>query len=285
MFRSGTSRASIFGALALFSLLLAGCGGSGGGDSSPSNLTRTAVIDLLQTGVKQSANLSTSTTRGKKSPSRKVGVKATREHEEEGSGFYQDESLGLWVEPVQGQNEDPTAPSGERYWVDHEKTRSGGHSLRWAGASGVFPVVLKSETTYTAGQFAGNSDLREDTINEDESGSVKGSGVIRDEVKYSFTGSWAGNGQRTFSERAEFADGSWQTYTLSNDAEDLSYDLTIVSSLGVTYKLHMNDDLTGSGTIEGPHEGLPAKLVWDGEGIGTITWSDGTTSPFNLYGE
>ena len=284
MIRFGLTRAGVFSTLALLSLALGGCGGASNDDNAPSNLSRTAVIELLRTGVKQSANLSAGTTRGKKNGRGSIASRVTRDHESEEGGFYQDESLGLWVETVTGSVDDPTGASGERFWIDHDKTQPGGHSLRWVSESGVYPIQLKSETTFLAGSLKGLYELREDTINEDESGSSEGSGVVPNEVEYTFTGSWQSNGERSFSERAEFADGSWQTYALVAGA-DLETDLTIVSSQGVTYKLHTNEDLSGTGTIEGAHDGLPATMAWDESGVGTIIWSDGTTSPFNLYDE
>ncbi len=273
-------------ALALVALLLAGCGGSGGGGGSKARLSRSAVLDLLKKGVKQNSSIGgdrSARLRNAKAPSLLRSRAKARNHEDEDGSFWYSDWLELWIEQVVGTEADETGPTGERYWVDHEKTQPGGHMLHWVSASGVYPIVLKDELTLTAGAFAGEYELTEYQINEDETGSSKGRGTVPNEVEWTFTGSWDEHGHRTFDKRAEFADGSWQTYGVKDSEEDGKETVTIGTSQGVTYTLHNNGDFTGSGTITGEFEGLPATMEWDENGDGFITWSDGTKTAFNLY--
>jgi len=74
-------------------------------------------------------------------------------------------------------------------------------------------------------------------------------------------------------------DGSKQEYT-KTVAADFSSDITM-TTLGINYHWHFNADGSGNGTITGQGQGLPATMTWDTAGVGVITWSDGTTSPFD----
>ena len=44
-----------------------------------------------------------------------------------------------------------------------------------------------------------------------------------------------------------------------------------------------NADGSGHGKIEGPDPGLPANVKWDKTGTGTITWADGSETPFQFW--
>lgn len=261
-------------ALALLALALAGCGGSGGSSSSK-GLSRSTLIGLLKRGVKQSAAVGGRAARTRKAPA--------RTHEEDDGTFGYNDWIELWEEQVFGTAEDETAPNGQRFWVDHDRTQPGGHDLHWSSAPGVSPILLKDERTLTAGRFAGEYELIEVTINEDETGSSKGRGTLPGEVSWTFTNAWDEHGHRTFHQRAEFADGAWQTYDVTDSEEDGTETNVIATSQGVTYTLHNLGDFSGTGMIAGEFDGLPATMAWDENGDGFITWSDGTKTAFNLY--
>lgn len=257
-------------------LLVAGCGGGGSSTPRQSNLTKENVLSLLLSGVKNSANIRTADSGETRSP---LHARQVRDGEED---KYFDEWLGLWVKQQPGLIDEPELGSGELYFKDEALTVAAGHRLTWISESDVYPITGKEEMFYTAGNFAGERDLYEWSVNEDSSGSSKGEGTYVGVGSFKFQGSWDEMGISQFSERFTFVDGTWQDFTTKENA-DLSFRLTITSSLGVKFTLDFKDDQSGTGRIEGPANGLPATLVWDIDGNGTLTWSDGSTLTINIY--
>jgi hypothetical protein len=258
-------------------VLIAGCGGGGSSSPATSNLTKENVLELLLAGVKNSSNIRTAD-----GAEARVSRHARQVREGEDQEKYFDEWLGLWVKQQPGLNDQPELGSGELYFVDEALTQSAGHSLTWVSEAGVYPVTGKRELTLTAGNFAGERDLYEYSVNEDSSGSSKGEGNYPGVGSFKFQGSWNEGGISQFSERFTFVDGTWQDYSIKEN-QDLSFRLAIESSVGVKFTLDFKEDQSGTGRIEGPATGLPATLVWDIDGNGTITWSDGSTSAINIY--
>lgn len=268
----------IFAAVFLAAVLLvAGCGGGGSKPvTNPSNVTKEQVVSLLVSGVQNSSNIRTADGGGSRSPRH---APKTRDGEDE---KYFDEWIGLWVKPQPGLIDQPELGSGELYFEDEALTVAAGHQLHWVSEPGVYPIVSKDELIYTAGNFAGERDIYEWTFNEDESGTSKGEGTYPGVGSYTFQGGWDPRGISHFTERFTFEDGTWQDYELKEN-EDLSFRMTIQSSLGVKFTLNFKEDQSGTGRIEGNVTGLPATLVWDIDGNGTLTWSDGSTLAINIY--
>ncbi|MGV3618174.1 MAG: hypothetical protein ACO1SV_22840 [Fimbriimonas sp.] len=269
----------LFAAATLAALLLvAGCGGGGSKPvTEPSNVTKQAVLGLLVSGINNSSNIRSADGGATRSPRH---ARQVREGEENGDVYF-DEWIGLWVKSTSPMNDDPGA-SGDLYFEDQALTTPGGHRLTWLSQSGVYPITGKDELVYTAGNFKGERDLYEWTVNEDESGSSKGEGNYPGVGSFVFQGSWTPGGISHFTERFDAVDGSWQEFELQED-DDLSYVLTINSSLGVKFTMNFAQDQSGTGRIQGNAQGLPATLVWDMDGNGTVTWSDGTTQDINIY--
>jgi hypothetical protein len=263
-------------ALCTAALLVAGCGGGGSSTPSQSNLTKETVLSLLLSGVKNSSNIRTADSGETRSP---LHARQVRDGEED---KYFDEWLGLWVKQQPGLIDNPELGGGELYFEDEALTVAAGHRLTWISDPGIYPIVGKEELLYTAGNFAGERDLYEWSVNEDSSGSSKGEGTYVGVGSFKFQGSWNEMGISQFTERFTFIDGTWQDFTIKEN-DDLSYRLTITSSLGVKFILDFKDDQSGTGRIEGPATGLPATLVWDIDGNGTLTWSDGSTTTINIY--
>lgn len=268
----------IFAAAVLATMLvIAGCGGGGSKPiTNPSNLTKENVLSLLLSGVKNSSNIRTADSGEERSPRH---ARRVRDGEDD---KYFDDWLGLWVKQQPGLIDQPELGSGELYFQDEGLTVSAGHRLTWVSEPGIYPITGKEDLVYTAGNFAGERDLYEWSVNEDSSGTSKGEGNYPGTGSFTFHGGWDEGGISHFSERFTAVDGTWQDYELRENA-DLSFRLTIQSSLGVKFTLNFKEDQSGTGRIEGSATGLPATLAWDIDGNGTLTWSDGSTSAINIY--
>jgi hypothetical protein len=244
-------------------LSLAGCGGSGGGSSSRS-LTKQQMLAILERGV----------TRGLAMRDSQGGLRPRRAPE---PGLVFDETLDLWVQHLEGDPEDLTVPSGEKYFVDEAGQIDGGFSYLWNSAPNVFPNVIRMEAKYLAGNLAGVEQAIRLEFNEDESASLTSHNVYPHEGTMDYTGSWANTGLGQWQGKFTLLDESWEKYTFVKDAEG-GPDFTIESSTGVTYTFHFAEDGSGTGTITGSGELLPAQIVWDAQGQGVVTWSDSSTS-------
>jgi hypothetical protein len=191
---------------------------------------------------------------------------------------YFDDTLGLWVEFVEGDPNDPESPSGDRYTVDEEGTIDAGHAFSWvSGGDGTEPFTIRMETIITAGNYAG---LDEETILTsfpDGRNEIDFHAIYPHEGTFDYEGSWDVNGLGTVEGKFTLLDGTWERYVVSND-EAPGAQVVFETSAGVTVSLAFAEDGSGTGTITGNGEGLPAAVAWDIEGEGLITWSDGTTS-------
>jgi hypothetical protein len=82
--------------------------------------------------------------------------------------------------------------------------------------------------------------------------------------------------------RTEYLDGTWSSFE-SEWFFDGRYQVAWSTSDGYGWSFNYGTDGSGTGRIEGPVEGLPATLEWNWEGVGTITWADGTKEVFNWW--
>ncbi|HVL38463.1 MAG TPA: hypothetical protein VM328_03635 [Fimbriimonadaceae bacterium] len=253
--------------------MIAGCGGSGSSTGlSGGRLSKQRVLELLTSGLKDGSVLRNSGT----------GRKPQTRHHEGGDGsFFYDDFMGLWIEWIQGDIDDYESPSGERYWVDHDKTQSAGHNLMWASDPNVFPLVLRNERKITWGEFAGEEEGDTYALNADDSGQSQGYGKYPGYGTFEYSGSWALNGFGEWKLKYTYADGTWHEHTYTSH-DDLTTTWVIKTSVGVTFTLTFAEDYSGTGTIQGAGEGLPATMAWDHYGDGFITWSDGSQTPFNV---
>lgn len=250
--------------LAFAGLLLAGCGG-GGGASAPT-LSKAGVLDLLTGGFARSAPI-----QGRTGPAA---------HEGE-SGVFFNEQYQLWVKPVDGIVSAPTEPSGYAYYIDHELTQPAGFDYVWISDASNPPTVIRDEEVITAGPMSGFFDKVKFTLFPDESGTMESSANYPGEGGHTATGSWNPSGAGTWTMTWTPANGTAEVYQFIRN-EDMT-ETMILQKNGVTLTLNFALDGSGTGSITGNGEGLPASIVFGMDGLGTISWADGTTSPFDLY--
>lgn len=295
-------------------LVLWGCGGSSGGGvnslDGPTATTREHVSStrnfgvgaMLHSGV-QNASFATAMNggpapggMGRPAPAPMLGgflrhlppEGLLRPHPAGGGGgvtppdpwpmptFYFDEWLGLWV-----QVQITETSNRMDFFVDEAKTQPAGHMLStWPRTWGVYPVSWHSDYEFTAGTMNGSHGTGDSTMTSETSGN------------FSYDDTWSGNryhGSSAWSEqgtrwtnRTDNSDGSW-----SNDSGDYAADgsgtTVCENSLGYRSTFHWNADGSGNGRIEGPDPGLPAIIAWDGQGMGTITYADGTTEEYHWW--
>jgi len=189
---------------------------------------------------------------------------------------YFDEWLGVWTRTTLSENGYAT-----EYFLDEALTQPAGTaSGSWSTMNGTTQGT--AQVMITEGPSAGYRLLSNYSYDEN------GAGFYSSEIEHpeygtsSDTGSFAGDGSGAYrsrwtkgSEYYEYtgsyaADGAWQTQSANSD--------------GFTITMMGNADGSGSGTMIGPEALLPANLVWGADGKGTITWSDGTTTPFDYFG-
>lgn len=77
-------------------------------------------------------------------------------------------------------------------------------------------------------------------------------------------------------------DGQPRTY-ITRFFPDGRVQLTYPNDRDFTYSLSYNADQSGSGTVTGNNSLLPATIVWDTNGTGTVTFADGSTLNFVYF--
>jgi len=246
-------------------LALSGCGGSGG--SSSQGATGSAPTLTTETDVSQHFS-------GLRHGL--VGLRFFALHRPSNTEYF-DSFLGLWVVPsISGSSfvetfyvdQAETEPAGGLdYTLDiPTKTLSGTISVtqgKYAGLTGTYSQTLTSNGT------TGNATLNIPNV---------ANTTCQFTVQISGTGTVTGTVNSSVTLPSGYSQS--QTVTLNSNG---SFTVAVTDSLGYTGNLNFNKDLSGSGTINGPDPGLPAKLAWNSAGTGTVTFSNGTTIAFTNW--
>lgn len=274
-------------------IAIAGCGGGGGHKAASGSLSRKGILALLGRAVENSSNIRGSA-RGKP-PSLMKGVKIgaraafkspfkTREGEDPDlNPMMYNEWIELWEKQQWGLADDPTVGSGTVFFEDEAGTVSAGGDLTYVSDGIAWPRWVRQEVEFKAGRFKGEKSVDYAANNEDGTGVHTATAHYPGEADYTLDGRWDESGKGIWTQRWDYADGTWGN-GLSTTLEDYSSSIKITTSAGITFDMMWNLDLTGSGTISGEADGLPATLVWDAEGNGTIAWSDGSKTTFEGWG-
>jgi hypothetical protein len=260
------NRPVLLSLVAALLISLVGCGGGGSGSSNGA-LSKQQMLAILGRGVERGLAMSDA---GASGPRRSQQPRVSAD-------LVYDELLDLWVRHVEGDPENPEAPSGEKYFADEQGLVDGGYNYIWFSDPTSLPNVIRIEAKYLAGNLTGVEEAIRIESGQDESGSLTSHNVYPHEGMMDYTGSWDAAGLGQWQGRFTLNDGSWEQYTFVRDAEG-GPDFTIESSSGITYAFHFAEDGSGTGTITGPGDLLPATIVWDTEGTGVVTWRDSTTS-------
>jgi len=244
-------------------ILIQGCGGSPGGGgttttgSAPTATTKANIA--LHLGSFGRAVAGTSfTTFGSGSTS---------------SGPFYSSRLQLWVvESVSGttftetfyQDQAETEPAGSATYTLNlsTKTLSGAISITegpYAGLSGTYSQAVVSNGTAGNYQFTLPSGT---TVSSQFTVVVVGINVT-------------GSGTETITQPGGYSETAAVTYNANHTIKIVASDTN-----GYSGTFNVAADYSGTGTINGPDPGLPAKVVWNSGGTGTVTFSDGLTLNF-----
>lgn len=119
-----------------------------------------------------------------------------------------------------------------------------------------------------------------ETVAEDGSGSVKANGLAPREGRFSLAGSWGDGNVGTWNQRWQGECG-WEADRYQT-AQDGTAHLTITTDRHLSLDLDFATGRSGHGTIVNA-KGLTAKIEWDNQGDGTITWVDGAVQTFENW--
>ena len=101
-------------------------------------------------------------------------------------------------------------------------------------------------------------------------------------ASYTTSGRWDTNGGGYKSYR-KYQNGLIQRYETSYNNDGTST-LLFTDENALEFTLNFNADQSGKGTITGDDKTLlPADIVWDASGTGTITFKDGSTATFDNF--
>lgn len=266
-------------------LVLAGCGGSGGGLST---LTRSQVTSLLSRGVQGIGELPShgGFAIAKKSPGTAKKALFPRPRRSRGSSprtadEYFDDQLQLWADDFLEGDPNGVHSWGTHYFLDEAETQPAGDD-HWDSRWNAWPMIDEENFAITVGPMAGLWAKDHSELNQDGSGNEHGSGFSPDEGGVTFSMSWPAEGITTLTAKYTALDQTWIQYH-AEPRPDGGNDYIITDSAGVIMTLKFDGVFSGTGTIEGPSAFLPATLEWDTNGSGTIHWADGSTTTFTNW--
>ncbi|HRF58875.1 MAG TPA: hypothetical protein PLH94_03045 [Fimbriimonadaceae bacterium] len=193
------------------------------------------------------------------------------------NSFYYDEYLGLWV-----QVDFTEGSFSFLLYEDEAKTQPAGHmTSTWPTDWTTYPQTIESSYEFRAGFLAGSSGSYVVTMTNDSTGTMTYTNIGNDGSSSSGTSTWAAGGSNWQNE-ATLRDGKWFKDRGAFQA-DGSGQTQSENSLGYKWTMNWSANGSGSGRIEGPDPGLPASLVWNELGEGTITYADGSTEPWHWF--
>ena len=251
---SGLSRAGAVAGVAA-ALLSVGCGGSST-TIAPGDL-RSRVAQSLEEGFSAYNNANGA---GDQDPSTRSG-----------EAVY-DPFLELWAKPVD---------NGFDYFTDEACTNPGGSSRYTIETDANGNVLSRTEQTVTAGPMA---PLQSTTVyRTGENGiTVEMTGTSPERGNYSLTGNWNIDGDSMFevsTQKEGEAPRKYAVLTRQNGTSKVTFD----NPQWHQFTLDFNADGSGSGTVTGSSDLLPANVVWNSDGDGTVTYKDGSTRTFDNF--
>lgn len=238
-------------------LALVGCGG-GGSVTSPSTATRVTKQEIL-TAVEQGF--------ASKQQSQGGVSGATRATRAESLAVY-NEFYALWVLPVEG---------GEDFFADAALTQPAG-KMRYFYTPGEQGQFSKGSTVeITAGPQKGYS-ATYSVILDSNGLRYDFQGTSPEFGPFSTVGSSI-NGVTIVKNGFRDPQGNMRYYDIeyrSDSTTTVRYNNDKLFNIELSYTA----EGTGTGTVTGSSELLPATLTWDRDGTGVITFKDGSTQRF-----
>jgi hypothetical protein len=293
------SHAMHFMRVGLFSLLagaavavMTGCGSSGGPlGGSPNAATRAAIHNIFSKSLNsagQSGSLASSPGGGSVGSGnfdiggfiRNIGgasrasrtARIHRSHITRAENFYFDEYVNLWVLIL-----DEPGKTTYLFYEDEQKAKPAGSVVT------TFPADFDADATswsysstysFTAGSMKGTHGSYNSIQNADGSGSWSYESATPDGYITSGQSTFAADGASSWSSHTEGPGGTYNSRGAyrSDGFSTMHTD----SSDGHSTDFTWNPDGSGNAKIGGPEPGLPAIIVWDSQGNGSITYADGT---------
>lgn len=193
------------------------------------------------------------------------------------NSFYYDEFLGLWV-----QVDFAEGSFSFLLYEDEAKTKPAGHmTSTWPTDWTAYPQTFDSSYEFRAGFLAGSSGSYVVTMTDESTGTMTYTNTGHDGSSSSGSSTWSATGSNWQNE-ATLGDGQWFK-DRGAFRSDGSGQTQSENSLGYRWTMNWSADGSGNGRIEGPDPGLPATLVWDAFGEGTITYADGSSEPWHWF--
>lgn len=250
------SRAAI-AAGSLCALVAAGCGGS----SAPT-VDRATVRTRVETSLEE----------GFSSHEMAFGTGDSDPSTRFGEPVY-DPYLELWSQFTE---------DGADYFTDEACTDPAGTlRITFDGdpESGSFSIV--STQTVDKGPRAGTR--FESEVGFGENGlTVTGSGTAPETGPFTLSGTWQLDGSGNLVLKSQKPGEEQRTYRIVTRADGTSQ-VTFDNAQWHKYTLDFNADGSGSGTVTGSSDLLPASVVWNSDGDGTVTYKDGSTRTFDNF--
>jgi len=183
-------------------------------------------------------------------------------------GPVYDKRLGLWVVVTK-------SASGftATFYQDQAETQPAGSAAYTANLS---TRTTSGNISITAGKYSGltgtySETFGIDTLSGNYAITLPSGTTVSTQFTVMYTGGTKPSGTAT--QTITKPDGYSEISTLTYKS-DGSMIITASDSNGYSSKFNVASDFSGSGTISGPDPGLPAKIVWNSVGTGTVTFAN-----------
>ena len=249
--RSATAAGAIVG------FFIAGCGGSSTPNVDPGTV-RSRVEQSLEEGF-SSHQLA-------------IGTNDPTRSNRSGEPIY-DPFVELWIR---------FTDDGADFFTDQACTDAAG-SMRITieGNPESEPFIIRSTQTVDKGPRAG-SRFDFEMRSENNVITISGTGTSPDSGPFTMSGTWNSNGEGSFVCSSQKPGEAQRTYRIVTRADGTSQ-VTFDNAQWHKYTLDFNADGSGSGTVTGSSDLLPASVVWNSDGDGTVTYKDGSTRTFDNF--
>ena len=247
-------------ALSLFAAVVTiGCGGATSAVvSQDSALLKAEITTSVEQGFSAGESVSRSNTGG-------GGGSLAPED------VYFDEFFGLYANPIE---------NGIDYFLDEALTQPAGQERTAQTEGAGFAFTQTSTTQITAGPKAGYQSTGTFSFSEGRL-DLSLTGTDPKTGTFETTGKFEG-GAGEFSARYTDEQGVNRVYAVRYD-ESGSYQVSFNTGSSFVYTLNFLADNSGSGTVTGSSDILPAQVSWNTEGNGQITFADGSVVEFTGF--
>jgi len=275
-------------AVALLCNFVAGCGGSGGGTSFANLAKYKAFLNKALSG-KPSGHTAATAAKSQASTRRLVKHTPTGRDPIGPGSVYFDDSLQLWVRA--DIYETQTDEFGATFLIHWDLACFQDQALTQPAGRDYFKEYVDSGKNvaeggkdFSAGSAAGDhfySKFIADPVtnNTDEYHENRGQGYTYLNKAHTW---WnEATGIQTFAGESIYDNGTWIHVTSTWKADGtVGFGFSDSSGYGVTF--NWVPDGSGGFTLAGTDPQLPANGTWNPNGVGTVTFADGGSVPFNL---